>query len=442
MNGKLNKNAGLSLMPVAFLFLFDPSFALIDAIPDAIGYVLLCLSLINLADINPKMSDAFCAFRRAAILSVARIIFSIALHSYIEGKEQTMLSLVAIFAFATLEIIVLMPAYKSLFEGFLYLGTYHNGTYVHTSKREGSRNVSEKVYLITMIFVIVKNVFWVLPELSALMSNETYEFVHVLRWFALFVTVPLALFWLISMIRYLRGIRKDQGFVLSLCELYSEKTRNAESFFVARRIRIGVLLLSVAFVFAIDLTLDGINVIWDAWVYALAGASALILLKYTKKFIALIPVCILGLISSCLKDGAEQYFLSRFLPEHIIKNAEAYNTYNFMLLAYLFDAIVFCRALAIALIALKDVNRAYGSEHSSNKSKYVPGSVVLFAIGFLNAAANVFNAYALALRGKGFIFDSSGIFVGVLNIVFAIFAWYFISNIASAVRQSCRADLY
>ncbi|MBQ4090837.1 MAG: hypothetical protein IJC64_00815 [Clostridia bacterium] len=217
MNGKLNKNAGISLMPVAFLFLFDPSFALIDAIPDAIGYVLLCLSLINLADINPKMSDAFCAFRRAAILSVARIIFSIALHSYIEGKEQTMLSLVAIFAFATLEIIVLMPAYKSLFEGFLYLGTYHNGTYVHTSKREGSRNVSEKVYLITMIFVIVKNVFWVLPELSALMSNETYEFVHVLRWFALFVTVPVALFWLISMIRYLRGIRKDQSFVLSLC---------------------------------------------------------------------------------------------------------------------------------------------------------------------------------------------------------------------------------
>ena len=57
MNKKLKRNIGFTLMPFAFLFLFEPAYALIDPLPDFIGYLILCTALSNLSFINHRIAE-------------------------------------------------------------------------------------------------------------------------------------------------------------------------------------------------------------------------------------------------------------------------------------------------------------------------------------------------------------------------------------------------
>ena len=57
MNGRLIRNIGFTLLPFAFLFLFEPGISIKDPIPDCIGYVIFCLAIRNLADIEIKNKE-------------------------------------------------------------------------------------------------------------------------------------------------------------------------------------------------------------------------------------------------------------------------------------------------------------------------------------------------------------------------------------------------
>lgn len=74
MYGKMRKNIGFSLIPFAFLFLFEPHYALIDLLPDFIGYFIICLAIINLADINLRIREAFWGFRKAIAISICKYV--------------------------------------------------------------------------------------------------------------------------------------------------------------------------------------------------------------------------------------------------------------------------------------------------------------------------------------------------------------------------------
>ena len=89
MNGKLKKNIGFSLMPLAFLFLFEPRYTLVDPLPDFIGYILLCAAIINLADINPRVYEAFLGFRKAILVSMLKYVALYMLYSFVYESANT-----------------------------------------------------------------------------------------------------------------------------------------------------------------------------------------------------------------------------------------------------------------------------------------------------------------------------------------------------------------
>jgi hypothetical protein len=208
MYGRLRKNIGFSLIIFAFFFLFEPSYALIDPLPDFIGYSILCLALVNLADINERIRDSLKGFGKAAVLSLLRFVSLFITAKLFGEDENTIGQLIFVFVFAFFEIFVAIPAYKSLFEGLTSLATFHDGEAVFRKKREKGRSSTEKIYSLTSAFIAVKNVVCSLPEFTSLQTNSSYEFVHLLRIFAIVAVLPISIAWLISVVRYFISVKK------------------------------------------------------------------------------------------------------------------------------------------------------------------------------------------------------------------------------------------
>ena len=323
MNGKLKKNIGFSLMPLAFLFLFEPRYNLVDPLPDFIGYILLCAAIINLADINPRVYEAFLGFRKAILVSMLKYVALYMLYSFVyesantpvyDGKDEWVVGvfhesemavgiLLFVFVFGLFEMVVLIPAYRSLFEGMLSLGMYNDGTAIYLKKiterekidkktghktilvRESKRNLTEKAYFLT-VFLILGQVFAnILPELTTLASNTSYEFVVHLRILLIVLLAPISIAWLIKMIDYCSKLRMDTPFINNVSQKYVAFAKENPDLYVVRKLIMGISSLIVAAVLCLNLYVNDVKVI-PGFIFAMVVIfSAVALRKYSKKWI-------------------------------------------------------------------------------------------------------------------------------------------------------------
>ena len=450
MNGKMRKNIGFSLLPFSFIFLFEPSYALLDPLPDFIGYVIMCAALINLADINPSIMDAFKGFRRAAILSAVRFASLFVLTFAFEGQEQTITMLLLVFIFALFDAVILIPSYKSLFGGLLNLGIHHDSSAVYYCKKPGGMNASEKMYMLSCGMLIVKNALWALPEFTSLVGDDTYEFVGILRIFAMLIIVPVTVVWLVRMITYFVRVRRDETFVNNLMNVYNQKAEASPSFFDMRVLSVGIVALIVAFVFSLDLLFDNFNVTPDFIMYIALIVGALILRKHSKKWVLLTAFSSFGVISGALSFASRVYFYSRYLPSDVIRNIEAYDSYYFMFSCDVAEAVAFLACLASTIVVLKDVY--YSStdlvcdigqtERRRMNVKFTAGAIVTSVFGAINAFATLFYVYSIPNVHKAEIFSMSNVLRMAFGIVFAFAFWYFAGYIKGCVKQHCKAYLY
>ena len=68
------KYISFGLICVAFIFLCNPNIAVIDLLPDFIGYIILSFALVNLADINETVSEALKGFRRMIFIDAGKML--------------------------------------------------------------------------------------------------------------------------------------------------------------------------------------------------------------------------------------------------------------------------------------------------------------------------------------------------------------------------------
>lgn len=450
MSGKLKKNIGFTLLPFAFIFLFEPSFALLDPLPDFIGYAILCASLINLADINPTVMDAFKGFRRAAIFSGLRLIAFALVNFVFEGQEQTITQLLLIFVFALFDAIFLIPAYKNLFSGILNLGTYNDGTAVYYAKKEGKANASEKMYVFSIIFVVLKILLWVLPEFTALANDEKYEFIHVLRFFALVIIVPVSILWLVKMLVYFSKVKKDRAFIENLESVYVDKAQASPSFFTMRTSCVGITAFVVGVALSLDFMFDNVNVTPDALMYLALIVGAVIVRNYSKKWIFVVVSAAFGVAAGVFCDLSRTYFYSRYIPTDVIKDIGAYNSYYFMLSISILETVAFLVAVIAVLtvtrdIYIKNTDLVFDigeKEIRRMNKKFIWGSVITYFFGIISCAANLFYIYALPNAEKAEIFAMSNVLRMALGIIFVFVFWYFAGYVKSCVKQHCKSNLY
>ena len=449
MYGKLRKNMGFSLIIFAFFFLFEPSCALVDPLPDCIGYSILCFALINLADINDRISYAFRAFRRGILLSILRIVCLILLDKVFVDDEQTVGLLLFVFVFALFELLIMIPGYKALFDGLQNLGIFEGGEAVYHKKHEKGRNASEKMYIMTLVFLIVKNLFSLVPELTTLKSDTSYEFIYIVRILFILITLPFSLTWLINIVRYFVKVRRDTPFVKALEEKYISRSQASPEFFVGRVIRVGLASFLVSFILTFNLYSEGVNYLPNAFAYSTLLATAIFMRRFSGKWRHLAVSSVIGAVCSICLFYVEKYFYEMYYIGAVNRNIEAHNHYYFMLALYIIQSIIFVAVLIFSLMFLYDIfiqhfNRE-ASEHDAykieDKRKFSIKLYTCLSMGILYALSSVYHIFSLPRSNWSWVYRYSGIISTAITIMFIASAAVLISHLQDKIKKIYKTTL-
>ena len=449
MQGKLNKNVGFTLIFFAFFFLFEPSYALIDPLPDLIGHTILCIALINLADINDKISIAFKAFRMGIALSILRFISILLLDNVFSDGEATTGQLLFVFVLAIFELVIMIPGYKALFEGLLSLGIFVGGEAIYYKKREKDKNATERLYALTVAFLIIKNVVCALPEFTTLQTNGSYEFVNIMRILAIIIVAPISVIWLVNILLYFKRIEKDTPFINALSEKYTQKAENTPDFFTCRSLSLVLYTILSAFILSFDLYVENVNLIPDFAFYGIALLLVVFLRKHVHARVRLAVISTLGALVSVAGWLLEKDFFSKYAIEAIIKDFDAYNSYNLLVCLYVVKGVLFAAITYLALREIYGIFKKYiGAKHDENDSYIAEHSksiktraLVCFVLGILSAISSIYRVVALPYYEISRIFYYSGIITGGIQIAFVVSVCALILYIVGEIKYNYKSFL-
>lgn len=432
MYGKLYKNIGLSLIIFAFLFLFEPNYGLIDLLPDFIGYIILCFALINLADINEKISSAFKMFRTGALVGVAKIVAIIIFKMNFSEDDQLISGAIVNFVSFVADSIIMIGGFKSLYEGLLDLGIFEGGEAVHKKIRQSGKTATEKIYFLTVFFVLYKGIICLLPELTSLQSNTQYEFVHVVRWFAIVLVMPVSLVWLIKQIVYFAKVKNDKPFISALSQKYISHAENYPEFYLCRVLFVGLAGILTAVIFSINLYLENVNYLPNAFFFVIVIAFVFFLRKYSPKWKFALVCAIPGVLFSILLFMIEKRFFERHHIGAIMRDAEAYIMYYTMLAIYALVAVLTISVIAFVALILRDVFKKYGRlelAQKDNLTAFDSRAIAFVSLGTVASIGNVLYIVSLPYWGRISYLEYTGMISFVLSVAFIISAfvlYYFV----------------
>ena len=364
------KNISWAMFAIAFVFLFNPNVAIIDPLPDIIGYIVLGIALSKVSMISETLYDAKRAFERLVILDAGKLLAILWVFGIDSVSERNTSLLLWSFVFGVLEIIFAVPAYIKLFEGFTYLGNFYPNIAIHGNKKNRKFSYTDFVKGFSIFFVIFKAIFTCLPEITALSSLtnnnssqfvDMYRYIGVIRGLCILPIFILGLIWLISMIRYFFRISRDKEFVISLNNEYLQKKMTKIGAFVIKDVKIATVFMVVASIFCIDFNLDGINILPDILVVVFLGLSLFYFsktAKIKKTFSAV--TFFLFTVATLFEDYIRYYFSDNFYYNAINKNGEAFATYLVTVVAVAIEGIM----LVLIYVSMAKALKSVISEHT------------------------------------------------------------------------------
>ena len=149
-------------------FLFNPVYAVIDPLPDWIGYVILCVALSRFCDVNVHFDSAHRSFFRLALVDALKPFSVIVIFAGMDLSERSTMMLLATFVFAVVELLLAVPGFNDLFEGITVFSESGGGT----EALKGNR--TRTVRIMTTVFLIVREALACLPEFAVL-SGQGYD---------------------------------------------------------------------------------------------------------------------------------------------------------------------------------------------------------------------------------------------------------------------------
>lgn len=369
---KTKKHINLIALGASFIFIFNPNINIIDVLPDFIGYIILCVALTPLADLNEYMEEALSGFKRMIFIDAAKIlaymwVFGIS----VTGEYNSSLMLWS-FIFGIVELIFLLPAYVNLFKGFTGLGYSHENTAILGSRRSGGKSYTDKMRGFTLFFIAFKSVMSFLPELSDLTSTEYYEnsgmtnlyrYIGVMRLLAFVPVLIFGIVWLIKITRYLRRIRMDKEFCESLERDYEKRVLPKNGIFVKRNVSIAFSIMITAAILSLDLRIEKVNIFPDFIFGALMIAFFVLIAKKTllnKSFGVIMSVAYI--LTSGAFYAIEIFFFKNYSYGAAQREVDAFRCYNVMTVAGIVNAVVFvllCFAVIKALSKVIDAHTGY-----------------------------------------------------------------------------------
>ncbi len=285
--GQVKKNLGLGHLIIASIFLFNPNMVVIDFLPDFIGYIFIILGLSQLADLNYYFENAIKGFRRMLIVALTQFASIFILFGFVSPKEQGSTLMLLAFLFGTLEMIFLIPAFKSFFDGMIYIGSRYESESIFYTKPQKEKkprrpkksskpkrppqNITVKTMRFTILFVIAKSLITFAPEALAIFDTNSgynrtinlYDFVELFRTCAILILIPICIIWLYKFIKYILSLIKDKHLMDLLTKKYTEEISPKEFLFIQRYIKTAFIILIIGIIFNIDFYIDNLSVLPD-----------------------------------------------------------------------------------------------------------------------------------------------------------------------------------
>jgi len=393
--------------------LFNPAYAIIDPLPDFLGYALICIALSRLRDVNSYFEASSRAFTRLALVELLKLPVALSIFSWIALAERSTMLLLAAFCFAVGELILMTTAWRSFFEGLTVFSEISDGSVALRG------NMTKRIMRATLVFFYLREILIVLPELSVLSSQgydesafDFSQFTSLFRVLAYFVIIIIGIVWLVRIVRYLAVIGKDHALFESAKQVYEETVINKPGVGIRREIRSALAVIAAFMLLSADLTIDGMNVIPDTLAFIVAAVAFVMLRKYSKLWRA-------GVIVSVLSSGtaAAGWYLSyRFHIEHgdleVQKTTTAFAAfwrfYPFIIAtAVLTFVVILLFVLAVKSIATSHCG--YISENSS--SEYIEAKLseirknlcirlyVIAFFGLLSAVSGIVYPWIITFKG-------------------------------------------
>lgn len=359
------KAIGLSL-----IFLFNPNISIIDLLPDFIGYILLCVAISKLSDMNETICDALAIFKRLIFIDAAKILAIFWVFGLSVTSERNSSLLLCTFVFSILEMIFVIPAFLKLFKGIADLGNIYDNTFIISSKKSSNgrikrKNRADKLRSFTIVFIIIKIALSLLPELSDLTSTEyyinqgmtnLYRYIGVMRFLAFVPVFVVGLAWIINVIYYFSHIDKDTVFINELNKTYRERFMPRNGVFIRRNTNTAFILLIVALIFSFDLRVDNLNMLPDAICAIMLIAYFSVLAKKTNiKRWASIVACVGYLAVSGVAYIYEFSFFDKYYYGAIFRSDEAMSAFVLYAASACVSAIMFAVVCILILYSMKNI---------------------------------------------------------------------------------------
>ncbi|MBQ9131951.1 MAG: hypothetical protein IJX62_05730, partial [Clostridia bacterium] len=278
MTKEKRRNGWLYWVALAGLFLADPSVGFYDWLPDAVGYLFLCVGLQRLADLNDSVEQAWRGFRAMAWVGVAQMGAAWVIHSYLPSLgtaanpyERPVAILLCVFLTGLARCCLLLPAFRRLFRGVQSLAELHGGS-VMLAERRG-KTLCQRMSARTARWIVLSSVLSVLPELAVLTTFEYnaagkseypewfaggqssvnfdwYTYVELFRLLVGVILAVICLMWIVGFFRLVFRLGRDASLRQGMESLYLERVAPRTGMLTLRRLRRSGMLISAGAVFA------------------------------------------------------------------------------------------------------------------------------------------------------------------------------------------------
>ncbi len=376
---KLGRYLGLSYILAGAVFLFDPYIGIIDLLPDCIGYLFILLGLYRFADLDERLGDALKGARNLALVGIARVIAMLLSFGFVSPTEQPVFMLLALFTLAVLDCIVLIPMWKNICGGLLYMGSRYDATVMFDRRGLGGklrvRNMVERYTALSAVFFVLHEALAVLPELTVLthekggaelgQGTRYYDFVGLLRGVGILLSLVLGVVWLALTIRFIHRLKGDMPFFEKLAEKYRTEVLTRHDLWAMRAVRMSMLCLIVATVLSLDFYLDGVNILPDLLPAMMLFLAVWFLRRYAgKNYPALAVTVAFGLVSSLpWVLQLKKYFVLDDTAD-IFRREETYTRWQTMVLLQALSAALFILAVGLILRSLYRMVKKYTGLHA------------------------------------------------------------------------------
>ncbi len=310
------------------VFFFLPNLSFIDILPDFIGCILILKGLSKISDLAPKLYDAKELFKK--VLCISLVQFAVMFMAFSWLKTDAGLILVASFVFAVLDLIFLLPAFRNLLDGILYLGNRTNSAVIFKKQTEFST--------LTGLFICIKSLFSFIPDLSYIFTPEQsgtvtqYDPYYLSNYKTLLTSANIiivsivGIIWLVYAVKYFRGIINDKVFIEHIRTQYQTEILSNEGILIKRRTKFAFSLLAFALFFMADFLIDNINLIPDF----VGGLFFIWFAIYLRKYFNTSLLLIASIIYTAISCGAWCYltYYSYLFPAvNLWSNFDAYEMF-------------------------------------------------------------------------------------------------------------------